>query len=223
MIGTLTIGQAPRPDITPILERHLPPQAKVLHSGVLDGLSREDISARFAPRPGMPELITRLLDGTSVQLDKEAVRDALALKLADLEDRGCDLILLLCTGHFTGLTLKRAWLLEPDHIVPPAIAAMMGTRQLGVMVPLASQAVSESDKFSVLQRKPIFGVASPYASETNDLVEAAQDLRMRGAQAILLDCMGFTEQHRTVAAEASRIPVFLSNAMIAKLVSEMTS
>ena len=51
-IGTLTIGQAPRSDITPILEAALPPHVECLHAGVLDGLDDAAVAARFAPQPG---------------------------------------------------------------------------------------------------------------------------------------------------------------------------
>ena len=42
-LGTLTIGQAPRPDVTPIIDAHVPPQTTKIHSGLLDGMSRAEI------------------------------------------------------------------------------------------------------------------------------------------------------------------------------------
>lgn len=223
MIGTLTIGQAPRADITPILEQHLPRGKPIIHAGVLDGLGPSEIERRFAPRPGEAELITRLLDGTSVRLGKPPVQKALQEKLDALEAQGCSKILLLCTGHFEDLTTKKAWLIEPDHILPPVIDAMMAARQLGVIVPLASQAQSESSKFAKLKKPPIFAVASPYANEGPELQKAAADLQERGAQAILLDCMGFTEEHRKTAQAASGLPALLSNALIARLMAELSA
>ena len=127
LLGTLTIGQAPRPDITPILESALPAGTRCVHAGVLDGLSKEQIAQRYVPRPGEPVLVSRLLDGSSVKLDKAAVRETLALKLRELEDQGCTVVLILCTGEFHGLDLQRAWLVEPDRIVPPAAAALAVT------------------------------------------------------------------------------------------------
>src|SRR5437899_13083094 len=43
----------------------------------------------------------------------------------------------------------------------------------------------------------------------------------RGAEALLLDCIGFVEAHRRQLAHASGLPVILSNALMAKLVGEM--
>jgi len=221
LLGTLTIGQAPRADITPILDAALPPGTQAIHAGVLDGLSREEIAQRYAVRPGQPVLVTRLLDGSAVTLDKAAVRETLAHKLADLEAQGCTVVLILCTGEFHGLALKHAWLVEPDRIVPPAAAALAGDRQVGIIVPLPEQAASEAGKFAALRKPPICEAASPYADGVSALRDTARTLRERGAQMLLLDCMGFTETHRRAAHEASGLPTVLSNALIAKLTAEL--
>lgn len=223
LLGTVTIGQAPRADITPILQAALPPGTRQRHAGVLDGLSREQIAQRYAPRPGEPMLVSRLLDGSSVILDKAAVSVTLKEKLAQLEAQGCTVILILCTGEFHGLASQRAWLVEPDRIVPPAAAALAGDRQVGIIVPLAEQALTEADKFSVLARAPLCAAASPYDDALPTLEDAARQLREQGAQMLLLDCMGFVEEHRAAARRATGLPVLLSNALIAKLTAELVT
>ena len=45
----------------------------------------------------------------------------------------------------------------------------------------------------------------------------------RGAEALLLDCIGFVEAHRRQLAHASGLPVILSNALMAKIVGEMVA
>lgn len=220
-LGTITIGQAPRADITPILDAALPREVERLHVGLLDGLTRAEIAARFATRPGQPELITRLLDGSVVTIDRAAAGEAAKAKLAELEAKGCTTILLLCTGQFAALSTRAAWLVEPDHIVPPAVAALAEAHQVGVVVPLPSQVASEGGKFSGLRRPPIYGVASPYAEGDQALAEAARRLRAEGAEVLLMDCMGFVERHRRIAADAAGCPVILSNALIAKLTAEV--
>jgi protein AroM len=222
-LGTLTIGQAPRADITPILDAHLPASLPRVHMGVLDNLTREEIETRYAPQPGNATLISRLLDGSSVVVDKPAVRAVLQDKIDALVAQGCDVVLVLCTGEFHGLEGRTAWLVEPDQIVPPAGAALAGDRQVGIVVPLASQIDSEFRKWSGLKRPPICAAASPYrdASETEELAAAARQLRDEGADLLILDCMGFTERHRAVVKEASGLPVILSNALIARLTAEL--
>ena len=50
-LGTVTIGQAPRADVTPTLDAHVPAGVERVHVGVLDRLSDADIAVRYAPRP----------------------------------------------------------------------------------------------------------------------------------------------------------------------------
>ncbi|AZO80714.1 MULTISPECIES: AroM family protein [unclassified Bosea (in: a-proteobacteria)] len=219
-LGTLTIGQAPRADITPILDAVLDAELPRLHAGVLDGLSREEIDRDFAPEPGGALLITKLLDGTSVVIDRQRTERAAQTKLAALEAAGCSTILMLCTGHFESLRTERARLIEPDRILPPTVAALVQDAQLGIIVPLAEQIASEAGKWAPLARPPIYAAASPYGGDGLSVAEAAEALAERGASILLMDCMGFVERHRQEAAAAG-LPVILSNALIAKIVSEV--
>src|SRR5215831_2849430 len=223
ILGTLTIGQAPRPDVTPILDRYVPTNVQRIHRGLLDGLSRDEIAGAYAAKPGDAVLVTRLSDGSSVQLSAQKVHCALQGKLDALESGGCNIVLLLCTGAFEGLRLKRSFLLEPDRIIPPAVASLIRDRQLGVIVPVASQITSESGKWKALARPPIFAAASPYTDTLDDVAATGGCLSRRGAQALLLDCIGFVETHRRQLAHASGLPVILSNALMAKIVGEMVA
>jgi protein AroM len=222
VLGTLTIGQAPRPDIVPILDRHVPQSVRRIHCGVLDGLSRAEIHETYGATPGEPILITRLADGSSVRLSGPKVERGAQVKLGLLEEQGCDLILMLCTGTFHALQCRRSWLVEPDHIIPPLVAALLQDRLLGIVVPVSEQMQSESAKWSRLARQPIFASASPYADHLDAITSAGSELAERGAEALLLDCIGFTERHRSALAQTG-LPVILSNAIVAKAVGELLS
>jgi protein AroM len=222
VLGTLTIGQAPRPDVVPIIERHVPAEVRRIHRGVLDGLSHAEIDARYTPGPTEAALVTRLQDGRVVELSRRRMREGVQEALAAL-DAECDVILLLCTGTFEGLECRKAWLVEPDHIIPGMVAGLIERRQLGVIVPIASQIGSEAGKWRALPTPPIFGSASPYSGDTEaEVRRAGAELQARGAEAILLDCIGFTERHRAALAPLD-MPVILSNAVAAKAVSELLS
>ncbi|MBV9825502.1 MAG: AroM family protein [Alphaproteobacteria bacterium] len=219
-LGTLTIGQAPRPDVVPIIDRHVAARVRRVHRGVLDGLPHAEIEARYKAQAGEAALVTRLKDGTVVELSRERMRDGVQRGLALLENDGCDAILILCTGTFEGLTCRRAWLIEPDHIIPPMVAGLIEHRQLGIIVPIASQIESEHGKWHTLDRPPIFATASPYSDGPERMLSAARELQRGGAAAVLLDCIGFTERHRDALAEID-LPVILSNAVAAKAVGEL--
>jgi hypothetical protein len=59
ILGTLTIGQAPRPDVTPILDRYVPTGVRRIHRGLLDGLSSDEITEAYAAKAGEAVLVTR--------------------------------------------------------------------------------------------------------------------------------------------------------------------
>src|SRR5436853_948069 len=220
LLGTLTIGQAPRPDVVPIIDRHVPAEVRRIHRGVLDGLSDAEIDARYMAGPGEAALVTRLKDGRIVELSRRRMREGVEEALAALEAAGCDVILILCAGTFDGLECKKAWLVEPDHIIPGMVAGLVERRQLGVIVPIASQIGSEAGKWRVLHRPPIFAAASPYGATEDALVDAGKKLKAQAADAILLDCIGFTERHREALLPLG-LPVILSNAVAAKALSEL--
>ncbi len=185
-LGTLTIGQAPRLDIVPIIERHVPAGCRLIHRGALDGMTRADVVAQFDPAPGEAALITRLHDGTSLNLSRRRMQDAVQAKLHALEDDGCDVILLLCTGTFAGLECRRAWLVEPDHIIPATVAGLLAGRQIGIIAPIAGQIVSEAAKWRPLTRAPLFAVANPYAPGDDAVLRDGRRLLEPGADEILL-------------------------------------
>jgi protein AroM len=140
--------------------------------------------------------------------------------LKRLEADGCDVILILCTGTFEGLQCERAWLVEPDHIIPATVAGLVENRQLGVIVPIASQIDSERDKWRPLARPPLFAAVSPYSDGPEAVLATGRRLQVEGAEAVLLDCIGFTERHRDSLAVLD-MPVILSNAVVAKAVGEL--
>ncbi|MEN3262242.1 AroM family protein [Sodalis endosymbiont of Spalangia cameroni] len=220
-IGTLTIGQAPRPDIAPLLDAALPPQVACIHAGLLDGLDDEAIAARFAVQPGGAVLTSRLLDGRAVVMDKAAVGTAVQEKIHALDAQGCDIIALLCTGEFHGLTTQRAWLMEPDLILPATQTALVGQRRAGILVPLASQIDSEKEKWRGLAVAPVFAVASPYTAPEEEVAAAARSLAQQGAEVILTDCMGYTAWHKDICAREAALPVLLANQLLADLMRNL--
>jgi len=219
-LGTLTIGQAPRLDVGPIIDRQVPAAVRRIDRGVLDGLSTSEIADRYRAEPGEPALVTRLHDGSVVELSRRRMREGVQTSLAALEAEGCDVVLLLCTGTFDGLQCDKAWLVEPDHIIPGTVAGLIEHHQLGVIVPIAGQIESEAGKWRRLARAPLFATASPYTAPPEAVGDAGAALKSRGAQAILLDCIGFTERHRSALAGLG-LPVILSNAVVAKAVGEL--
>lgn len=216
----ITIGQAPRTDVAPIIERYLENRAELVQVGVLDGMTKEYVEEHLFPEADDYVLTSRLVTGESVVMSREKIQPILQRKIDELEEMGIKQILLLCTGVFPGLTTKASYLIEPDHIIPPAVKAMVGGRRFGVIVPLPEQKANLKPKYTPFGLDPVFAVASPYKNDPAGYEAAAIELKGK-VDIILLDCMGYTEEARELAVKASGLPVILSNAIMAKLVSEM--
>ncbi|ULL14566.1 AroM protein [Paenibacillus sp. H1-7] len=219
-LGMITIGQAPRTDVAPIIEKYLDNRAELVQVGVLDGMTKSYIEQNLHPEAGDYVLTSRLTTGDSVVMSREKIQPILQAKIDQLEQSGIKQILLLCTGVFPGLSTSTSYLIEPDHIIPPTVKAMVGGRRFGVIVPLEEQMESLRPKYEPVGLDPIFAVASPYHNNEANFHQAAMELKDQ-ADVILLDCMGYTEASRELVARASGLPVVLSNAIMAKLVSEM--
>jgi protein AroM len=216
----LNIGQAPRFDLAEAIERGLPAHIQARHVGVLDGLGRSDVEQQFAAGDGRPWLISKLADGGTVTLDAHLIDLRLQQTIERLEDEETDVIVLLCTGEFPALRAKRAWLVEPDAVVCSTIASLLGAAQAGVVVPLPPQVEEARAKWRHLKTPALFESASPYDASPQPLVRAARALQDRGAQALVLDCMGYAPSHKAALVDAGvDLPILVSGSVLAGALS----
>lgn len=216
-VAFLTIGQSPRDDLVPDMLARIGPGIAPVQVGALDDLTPEAI-ARLAPRDGDQTLVSRLRDGREVTIGKAWTQRRLAEIMADLDGRGFDLIVLLCTGHFEGVH-SRTLMVEAQRIVDHAVEAVAGDgRTVGVMVPLATQ----MDEFHVRShgtRSVEIAHASPYSGGRFE--EAARELAK--TDLIVMHCIGYDEAMRRRVAAVSEGPVLLARRLVANAVAELTA
>ena len=108
-LGLITIGQSPRTDVTPDLAPIFGPDIQLCQAGALDGMTAQEIAA-FAPEEGDYVLISRLRDGSSAVFAEKHILPRLQQCIYDLEAKGVELIMFLCTGSFPAyfaLALRR--------------------------------------------------------------------------------------------------------------------
>lgn len=160
-----------------------------------------------------------MTDGSAAVISRERIQSVLQGKIDAMEAAGIRTILLACTGVFPGLHTSVAHLIEPDRIIPPVVQAMLDGRRLGLIGPLPEQEDAMIEKFAGAGVRLPFAAASPYTGTEADFRAAAERLQDH-ADVIVLDCMGYVEQHRQWAASAG-VPAVLSNALMGKLVAEM--
>ena len=218
-LGVLTIGQSPRPDIVgellPVLGVSGNPAEPVaiLEAGALDGLTTEEIEKM---KPGLEDrmLVTRLADGTVVQVAEETLMDCMQEKIVQLEGKGANCIFILCTARFRGLTSKVP-LIQPGEILNETVPNQALNSAIGVLSPEAEQVEStKRDWNGIVDRLEVL-TASPYGALA-DLEAAAREFGRMDIDLIVLDCMGYTEKQRQRIETISGKPVILSKTLAAK-------
>jgi protein AroM len=218
-IGTVTIGQAPRIDVIPDIAPILGNDVEIVESGALDGLSLDEIR-QFAPQKGDYVLVTRLADGTSVQVAEQYITPRIIEKINAHFNNGIPLVLLLCTGEFPEFG-GGGLLVRPQQILFSAASAIGSGLKLGVLIPAPDQVEHTAARWSKLGGEVKVIPASPYVDGMESAKRAAAELRDWGAELSILDCIGYTRAMQEVVREISGKPVILGRGIAAHIVKEL--
>jgi len=211
----VTIGQTPRTDMVPDLVARLPEGTAIREVGALDGLDGSEVAA-LVPAPGEARLVTRMADGSQAVVGKAKMHARLQVILDGLRRDPSVVTVLLCTGEFPGLRGPGVFL-DAQHLVDHGVAALCaGMERVGLLLPAAEQAEEFHWKPAPHQELRVTW-ASPYVGDRFD--EAAQELA--GCDAVVMHCMGFTEEQRRRVARASGRPVLLARQFVAAAVAQL--
>ena len=216
MIGLVTIGQAPRDDIVASM---FPPCAvpPLIEAGALDGVSRNEIDDLY---PGADEhlLVTRLGDGSEVTISKQRVMSLMQRAIDRVEAMRVSVICVLCTGTFEGLVANTP-LVFPDRVLQGLVDGIAPQGTLGVLMPHTAQHEFMLAKWGRPGRNVVTSATSPYADGA-DHRTAAASLVDRGAELIVMDCMGFDREMQSIVRQEVGVPVVLSNALLGAVLLE---
>ncbi|OHD80840.1 MAG: hypothetical protein A3J97_01795 [Spirochaetes bacterium RIFOXYC1_FULL_54_7] len=218
-IGAVTIGQSPRTDVTGDFLDALGGEVVLLQKGALDGLTEEEI-IELAPQKDDYVLVTRLQDGTQVKVAESRIHQRMKLAIQELEDAGATLVVLFCTGEFQDLVSRRL-LLRPDALLRCVVGELIGDGRLGVLVPVPEQIPAMMKKWQGVGGSCECQAVSPYTATHEELETAARTLAFRGADLVILDCIGYTRQMRDVVHVAAGTPVILPRTFLGKLAGEL--
>lgn len=133
-IAAVTIGAAPRPDLTGSLREALP-AVNVVEIGALDELPPGESPP--APGPGAYPLRTIGPGRRTIIAEEAWLAPRVQAAVTRGEALGADLTILLCAGGFASVTARGA-LLRPFDIAVDRLRAG-GARRLGVVVPFDGQ------------------------------------------------------------------------------------
>ncbi|MDY3868136.1 MAG: AroM family protein [Pyramidobacter sp.] len=218
-VGTVTIGQAPRADITPDLQYILGKDIELVEAGALDGLTRQQISA-MAPHAGDYVLVTRLTDGTSVQICERTVTPLVQQKIQEHFAAGISAVLLLCTGEFPEFPTE-GLLLRPQKILFNMVKAVAQGARLGIFMPSADQLQQSQRRWSQISDTTLSIGASPYVTPEESISKAAEQFAAWGADVLVMDCMGYSLKMKEQARAITGKPVILARSCAARILAEL--
>mgnify|MGYP000290855502 CR=1 FL=1 len=145
-VGAITIGQAPRTDVTKDILPLLGEEVELIQAGGLDGLTREEIQA-FAPGPDDYVLISRLQDGSSVIFAERFILPRLQNCIDKLEEQGVEMILFLCTGDFPAVFHSKVPLIFPCKVLNGLVPALASRGKIAVITPTPQQVAQSEAKW----------------------------------------------------------------------------
>ena len=216
-VGLITIGCRENRKRWEDLIALLEPEVEVSFTGVLDGLTREEVEARSAPAPGENFLVTEIPWAPSVQLSEGAVSAAMLEKAEAHFQWGADTVLVLCTGDLARPRRAGRLFLLPEDLLY-GILRGLGQERLGFLVPEPEQIPASLEQYRDLH--PIIKAASPYGS-MEDLARAAARFREEPVDVIVTDCMGFTAQMGRLVARESGKQVLVPRLVLPKLIKAL--
>lgn len=219
-IGLITIGQSPRADILPDMMMILGHGYEAVEAGALDGHTLEEVQ-QLKNGPDDHLLVTRMRDGTEVKITKRFVVPLIQRRIADLEETGVDVILLLCTGRFPEFE-SEALIVMPSEIVRGAVDASLRKGRLGVVYPAKEQTAKAERDWGREGLEVYADAASPYGPEEK-MMRLAERLAERDLDLILLNCMGFGYSMKLLIKEKTGKPVIQANALVARVLKELAS
>lgn len=202
-LALVTIGQAPRADLTPEIVDVLP-DCTIREYGALDDLDADQIAA-LAPRLGDGALTSRLRDGGSAVFSHDHSVPLLEQAVARAEADGADLSLIVCTGLFPRIRHERP-LFVAERLAHEGVRGLLSGLpggRLGVVRPLHEQVAEAYDHWesSIGLRPAAVSAASPYTDDHAAIAAAAAEVAAE-CDLVVLDCIGFDEGMRAAARDA---------------------
>lgn len=219
ILAAVTIGQAPRTDVTADILPMLPGHVTLREYGALDELTYEQVMEAFRPRPGEQVLVSRMRDGRQARMTEAFVLPRLQAKIRQAEDEGADAVLLLCTGSFPEFE-HRTILLEPQAMLHAVAAKLAGGKKVGLLVPMADQ-VEQAYRFWGEHGVDVtVAHASPYL-DFDGVRAAAAGFRGQDLAFICTDCMGYTVAMKEAIREETGLPVLLPRTLVIRVLNEL--
>jgi protein AroM len=216
-VGLFTIGQSPRLDLVPEIIPLLLPQIEVVEEGLLDGLPPEEINL-MKPEFGEIPLITRLKDGSQVQLSDKKINSLLHEAIDNMRtNKDVRAVGVLCTHDFHETRFSFP-VIFPHHYLNFMINQTFLIHNLGIVVPSENQIERAKKKWDA--EKVIAEVKSPYG-EGKGWEEIAQNFGQENIEAVIPDGIGYTIQDKEELQNLLSSPILLPRTILAYAINQI--
>lgn len=222
ILGIVTIGQTPRPDLAEAFGAEAP-HAEIRVAGALDGISSDDLAALQASKPSSPQafeypLLVRLATGVHIEVPLARLAPRVTAAARRLAADGAAMIVIACAGAFPDVPCPVPVLL-PGRIVPAVAGALSRTRRVGIVTPNRAQVPYAERKWREDGFEPTVTWAPP--SRDDEMARAADDLRGANTDLIVIDCMGHADDARRAMAKWTGRPVIAAQSLVARVAGAM--
>lgn len=214
ILGIVTIGQTPRPDLAEAFGAEAP-NAAVRVAGALDGISAADLAIlQVATVSDVYPLLVRLASGTHIEVPLARLVPRVTAAARRLAADGASVIVVACAGGFPDVPCPVPVLL-PGRIVPAVAGALSRTRRVGIVTPNRAQVPFAEAKWRADGFEPTVTWASP--SRDDEMARAAGELIGVDLDLIVIDCMGHADDARRAMAQWTGKLVIAAQSVVAKV------
>lgn len=215
ILGVVTIGQTPRPDLQALFATAAP-AADVRVAGALDDCAPAEVDALAVDGPY--PLLVRLADGRTREIPRDRLLPRITAAAARLADGGASLVVLACAGAFPPIACAVP-LVVPGRIVPAVVRSVAGGGPVGIVTPNAAQRPFAEAKWRADGFEVVVVHAAP--ARHDELDAAATALAAAGVALVVLDCMGHDEADRARAARQSGRPTLAAQRIVAEVAAAL--
>lgn len=216
-VGLFTIGQSPRLDVVPEIAPLLLPNIEIVEEGLLDGIPQEEIDL-LKPEFGENPLVTRLKDGSQVQLSEKKINTMIHEAIDRMRtNKNVRAVGVLCTHDFRDIRFSFP-VIFPHQILNFQITQTSRIYHLGIVIPLDDQARMAKGKWDI--EKVTVEVKSPYA-EGKEWEEIAQRFIQEKVETVILDCIGYKAQDKRELQNLLTSPVLLPRNVLAQAINQL--
>ena len=144
-------------------------------------------------------------------------------KIEYLEGLNVNAIVILCSGEFPELiktTTVKVPIIFPDLLLKN-IVSTLNIRRLGIIVPLKEQVTYAMNKWDKYASQTVVVHVSPYTGRSEEFKEASEILRKSNVDLIVMDCIGYTLQHKLIVRRHTGVPVITPRSILGRVLAEL--